>query len=84
MSVRVCNIFTNIFTDSLSHVSIYMYKPIIAVELRDGLLAALQTRPNIRHRTLMIALTLIDGINNVYYNITVLYITVLYVIYTSL
>ena len=33
-------------------------------ELRDGLLAALSSRPNLRHRTIMIALTLIDGIND--------------------
>eukprot|EP00596_Hydrurales_sp_CCMP1899_P005869 CAMPEP_0119038530 /NCGR_PEP_ID=MMETSP1177-20130426/7511_1 /TAXON_ID=2985 /ORGANISM="Ochromonas sp, Strain CCMP1899" /LENGTH=228 /DNA_ID=CAMNT_0007001243 /DNA_START=629 /DNA_END=1315 /DNA_ORIENTATION=+ len=34
------------------------------VELRDGLVKALQTRPAIRTRTIMIALTLIDGIND--------------------
>ena len=43
------------------HIHIYTYMYIYSVELRDGLLAALQTRPNVRHRTLMIALTLIDG-----------------------
>eukprot|EP01038_Epipyxis_sp_PR26KG_P013807 gene13807-18519_t len=34
------------------------------VQLRDGLLEALKTRPLIRHRTIMIALTLIDGVND--------------------
>lgn len=34
------------------------------VELRDGLVKALQTRAAIRTRTIMIALTLIDGIND--------------------
>ena len=33
-------------------------------ELRDGLVAALKTRPAMRTRTIMIALTLIDGIND--------------------
>ena len=34
------------------------------IELRDGLLKALETRTAIRTRTIMIALTLIDGIND--------------------
>lgn len=34
------------------------------IALRDGLLQALQTRPSMRTRTIMIALTLIDGIND--------------------
>lgn len=33
-------------------------------ELRDGLLRALETRPLVRNRTIMLALTLIDGIND--------------------
>ena len=34
------------------------------IELRDGLIKALKTRSAIRTRTIMIALTLIDGIND--------------------
>ena len=34
------------------------------MELRDGLTKALLTRPSIRTRTLMIAVTLIEGIND--------------------
>eukprot|EP01035_Chromulina_nebulosa_P024080 gene24080-31282_t len=34
------------------------------IDLRDGLLKALLTRPNIRNRTIMIAVTLIDNIND--------------------
>ena len=34
------------------------------VELRDGLMQALLTRPALRTRTLMIAVTLIEGIND--------------------
>jgi len=34
------------------------------VQLRDGLMAALATRPALRTRTIMVALTLIDGIND--------------------
>jgi len=34
------------------------------VELRDGLLRALQSRPTLRSRTIMIAATLIDGVND--------------------
>lgn len=34
------------------------------IELRDGLLKALETRSSLRTRTIMIALTLIDGIND--------------------
>lgn len=34
------------------------------VELRDGLLRAMQLRSLMRHRTLMIAVTLIDGVND--------------------
>jgi len=34
------------------------------LELRDGLLVALQSRPKLRNRTIMIALTLIAGIND--------------------
>lgn len=33
-------------------------------ELRDGLVAALKTRPAVRTRTIMVALTLIEGIND--------------------
>jgi 23S rRNA (adenine2503-C2)-methyltransferase len=34
------------------------------VELRDGLLKALSTRESLRTRTIMVALTLIDGVND--------------------
>jgi 23S rRNA (adenine2503-C2)-methyltransferase len=34
------------------------------VELRDGLIAALKTRKSLRMRTLMVACTLIDGVND--------------------
>ena len=34
------------------------------VELRDGLIKALETRKSLRSRTIMIALTLIEGVND--------------------